>query len=223
MNIYKKRVSLEDRNQLYEVYDYEKNPEDLKALRKVSKATTEQLREWKNKLSDFVYAFPEGKETDGIFVLRKSFYENYELATGFDKESRSTWKYWFAHWCSFQMTAILLKCWKPKYLFHDIEKPILLSLTKDYKKVQRWHREHNRHHTEYALSHRLKDGTPRFDKIDWEAAVIDWECSRHTKRQAQMNARETLDWLISEDHQPWHSYSKVIKSYCEPILKKLGL
>ena len=46
----------------------------------------------------------------------------------FTKEERSGFKYWFAHWCAFQMTALNLKCWRPKYLLHDIEKPWLSLL-----------------------------------------------------------------------------------------------
>ena len=46
----------------------------------------------------------------------------------FTKEERSGFKYWFAHWCAFQMTALNLKCWRPKYLLHDIEKPWLKLL-----------------------------------------------------------------------------------------------
>ena len=66
----------------------------------------------------------------------------------FTKEERSGFKYWFAHWCAFQMTALNLGCWKFKYLFHDIEKPILRLFFK-YKTVQRIHRRNNRHHLEY--------------------------------------------------------------------------
>lgn len=51
----------------------------------------------------------------------------------FTKEERSGFKYWFAHWCAFQMTALNLKCWRPKYLLHDIEKPWLKLLWGDYK------------------------------------------------------------------------------------------
>lgn len=55
----------------------------------------------------------------------------------FTKEERSGFKYWFAHWCAFQMTALNLKCWKFKYLLHDIEKPWLKLIWKNYNKVQR--------------------------------------------------------------------------------------
>ena len=44
----------------------------------------------------------------------------------FDKSQRSKFKYWFAHWCAFNMTALNLGVWKFKYLFHDIEKPWLM-------------------------------------------------------------------------------------------------
>lgn len=88
---------------------------------------------------------------------------------GFDKESRSTFKYWFAHWCAFQMVALNLHVWRPKYLLHDIEKP-WLRLFLPYAEVQIWHREHSNHHLEYLKKHNVED-------IDIMAMIIDCECS----------------------------------------------
>lgn len=101
----------------------------------------------------------------------------------FDKSERSSFPYWFAHWCAFQMTALCLRKWKWRYLWHDWEKPWLMLLWKDYKRVQRWHRKHRRHHIEY----------PNPNKIDWEALVIDWECSRFTKESSPLTAREEFE------------------------------
>lgn len=105
----------------------------------------------------------------------------------FTKQERSSFKYWFAHWCSYQMTALNLKCWKFKYLFHDIEKP-WLKLFLPYAKVQAFHRNHSKHHTQYWINKNLND-----KKVDWQAMVVDWECSRFTKASAQLNARDTLE------------------------------
>lgn len=106
----------------------------------------------------------------------------------FTKEERSGFKYWFAHWCAFQMTALNLKCWKFKYLFHDIEKPWLKLLIGDYSKVQSIRRKRNKHHIQYWIDKQFN-----VKKVDWEAMVIDWECSRFTKLSAQLNARDTLE------------------------------
>ena len=95
----------------------------------------------------------------------------------FTKEERSTFPYWFAHWCAFNLTALNLRIWKFKYLFHDIEKPWLKLFLKDYAKVQKIHRLTNRHHLEYTG----KNG------IDCEALIIDWECSRFTKLNSLKN------------------------------------
>lgn len=105
----------------------------------------------------------------------------------FTKEERSTFKYWFAHWCAFQMTALNLKAWKPKYLLHDIEKPFL-KLFLPYKKVQQLHRKYNRHHLEYWRD---------VNKIDIDAMIIDWECSRFTKISCPLNATET--WVYEKN------------------------
>ena len=126
----------------------------------------------------------------------------------FGKEDKSTFPYWFAHWCAFQLTALNLKIWKFKYLFHDFEKP-WMRLFMPYKKVQKWHRTHNNHHLEYGLIH-------GFDKIDWEALMIDWECSRFSKKQCPLNCREELENKLS--NEKWKPYAKTIRKYLEPIL-----
>ena len=99
----------------------------------------------------------------------------------FGKDERSSFPYWFAHWKAFNMVALQLGHWKFKYLFHDIEKPWLMLLWKDYKRVQKWHRAHNTHHIDTKRSH-----------FDFEAMCIDWECSRYTKIGKEYNAFETL-------------------------------
>ena len=101
---------------------------------------------------------------------------------------KSTFKYWFAHWNAYQMTALNLGCWKMKYLFHDAEKPWLLKFWKDYKRVRNWHRHNNNHHLAY------KD----IDNIDWEALVLDWECSRFTKQDSPRTAREMFNEYVKK-------------------------
>ena len=136
----------------------------------------------------------------------------------FSKEERSTFPYWFAHWCAFNMTALNLRVWKFKYLFHDIEKP-WLRLFWDYEKVQRWHRYHNNHHLEYMYR-----GT-----IDIEAMLIDWECSRFTKEASTLTARQEWKKLVEEwKSMDWHYYRYMLEQHPElktvdEILNKLGL
>ena len=133
------------------------------------------------------------------------FYKNFSM---FTKQDRSSFKYWFAHWCGFQLTALNLGIWKPKYLLHDIEKP-WLKLFWDYKRVQKWHRNHNRHHLEYGLKH-------GWDAIDWEALMIDWECCGLSKQEAQLDARETLEYEIQREK--WKPYANEISSRLEKYL-----
>ena len=126
----------------------------------------------------------------------------------FTKSERSTFTYWFAHWCAFQMTVLNLKVWKFKYLFHDIEKPFL-KLFWDYKKVQKWHRTHNSHHTEYN------------GLWDTYAMVIDWECSRFTKAEAQLNAYDTLKKIMKKSDSK--EYRQKLYENITPVLYDLGL
>lgn len=130
---------------------------------------------------------------------------NYSM---FDENDKSSFPYWFAHWCSFQLCALNLGIWKFKYLFHDCEKP-WLRLIWPYKKVQKWHRTHNSHHLEYGLKH-------GFDKIDWKALMIDWECSQMSKKQCPLNCREEMENKLLEEK--WQPYEKEIRTYLEPLL-----
>jgi hypothetical protein len=130
----------------------------------------------------------------------------------FTKEERSTFPYWFAHWCAFNMTALNLKVWKPKYLLHDIEKPWLKLIWKDYSRVKEWHRVHNKHHWEY------KDPS----KIDWEAMVIDWECGQYTKVDGQETARELYEHRLQSD-KVGELQKVLMRNKMLPILDKLGL
>ena len=107
----------------------------------------------------------------------------------FTKAERSGFKYWFAHWCAFNMTALNLKCWKPRFLLHDIEKPWLKLILRDYKKVQKWHRYHNAHHLEYLVKNVI---TKNKIKADWLGMVIDWECSHFTKIDSPLLAHEVM-------------------------------
>ena len=131
----------------------------------------------------------------------------------FTEDEKSTFPYWFAHWAAFQMTALNLHCWKFKYLFHDAEKP-WLKLFFPYKKVRNIHRTHNAHHIEYQ------------GKWDAEAMIIDWECSRFTKEDAPMTARETYNYFINERYEKGIiddiTRNKLIEQV-SPVLKKLGL
>ncbi len=55
-----------------------------------------------------------------------------------------------------------------------------------YEKVQKFHRLHSRHHLEYP------------GEKDWEAMMIDWECSRYTKQASPRTAKEELEKLLEE-------------------------
>ena len=155
----------------------------------------------------------------------------------FTKEDRSTFPYWFAHWCAFQMTALNCKAWKFKYLFHDMEKPFL-KLFLDYKDVQRFHRRHNKHHPEWLEAQLMQynyyeDGESGIkdvlDRFDFEAAAIDWECSRFTKLAQPLNAYEEC-LRLTEYNNFKTKYPFITmycyKEFCEKMLNtivKLGL
>ena len=126
----------------------------------------------------------------------------------FDKSQRSSFYYWFNHWKAFNMVAIELHVWKLKYLFHDIEKPWLKLILRDYAKVQKWHRLHNAHHLEFQ------------DKKDWEAMVIDWECGRYTKLAAPRTAIEEATYMLEKHEMCYNDYCNFIRTAMKMGLKK---
>ena len=127
----------------------------------------------------------------------------------YPESEKSTFAYWFAHWKAFNLVAMLLGVWEFRFLFHDIEKPFLMWYWKDYQKVRQYHRSHNRHHWAYT-------GNKGYDYL---GMVIDWECSRFSKADAQMTAYET--YLHTFETHPEHTDE--LKNEIFPILKKLNL
>lgn len=134
----------------------------------------------------------------------------------FDKSERSSFTYWFWHWLAFNSVAWKLGVWKPKWLLHDIEKPWLKLIWGDYKRVQKWHKHHNRHHIFYGRLHGL-------NKIDWLAAVIDWECSRYSKNAAQKTAREEIISILSQTDKYTMYEREEVKKNCLPITDYLKI
>lgn len=113
----------------------------------------------------------------------------------FSKKDRSTWPYFWAHWCAFQMVALNLGVWKFKYLFHDWYKPWLRMLGVPYKKIQRFHRLHSNHHLEWWADY--DSSNKCWLDFDWDALIIDWECSQYTKESCTRNARQEMEYVLS--------------------------
>lgn len=110
-------------------------------------------------------------------------------------------KYTLIHWYFYQKVAFQLGVWKIKYLFHDIDKIILLLITFNPKLVSKLHRKISSHHPNNI-----------FNNFDIEAAIIDWECARFTKPDKPLNAEKTLI-----------KYYPQFSDIAMPILKKLKL
>ena len=213
-DIYIKRRKAVD--SLYKVFYYGYDHEPVKEfLEKDCGFKSDQIKsviqELRSTISPQYLVFKfKGKKLE---ILGKSeFLEKYKYFSGFDKSDRSSFSYWFSHWCAFQLCALNLRRWKFKYLFHDFEKP-WMKLFCSYKFIQKWHRYHNKHHLEYGL----KNG---WNKVDWEALIIDWECSRFTKREAQLDAYETMKFELEGK---WKDYKAFISPYFYSKLWELGL
>ena len=99
---------------------------------------------------------------------------------------------------------------------HDIEKPWLKLIWGDYKRVQKWHKFHNKHHIFSGRRYGI-------NKVDWLAAVLDWEASRYSKYAAQLNARDEVAALIANTEKYSEAEREEIRKNCYPILDYLGL
>ena len=115
----------------------------------------------------------------------------------FTKDQRSTFPYWFWHWLAFNDVARELHVWRPHHILHDIEKPFL-RLVFPYKKVQKWHRLHNRHHLEYRYPERRS----------WLDMIIDWEASGRTKYACPRNAIEEARFKLNEGSMSPSDYTQ---------------
>ena len=211
----KKRIPVDERFQ--KVYVYDIGGSTVNILSDLQEYFWTQYIEHKDDYNFMVVKCndEEKKFEFEYYVSEDEVLEKYKTCQMFTKADRSSFKYWFAHWCGFQLTALNLGIWKPKYLLHDIEKPWLKLLWKgDYKRVQKWHRTHNKHHLEYGLKH-------GWNTIDWEALMIDWECCGLSKQEAQLDARETLEYEISRNK--WKPYAKEIKSRLEQYLNRYNM
>jgi len=123
----------------------------------------------------------------------------------FGPNERSSFAYWFAHWAAYNVVALNMHRWHPKYLLHDTEKPWMLMfanlihLKEPYKWVQKWHRKHRRHHVE----------NPR---VNWTEVKIDLIASKLTKYQTD-NSESILPENELED------YCKLYRETYKGILK----
>ena len=212
--ILKKRIPFEERFQ--KVYVYDIGGSTVNILSDLQDYFWEQYIQHRNDYNFMVVKCNDEEKFEfEYYVSEDEVLEKYKTCQMFTKADRSSFKYWFAHWCGFQLTALNLGIWKPKYLLHDIEKPWLKLLWKgDYKRVQIWHRTHNKHHLEYGLEH-------GWDSIDWEALMIDWECCGLSKQEAQLDARETLAYEIQKDK--WKPYAREIESRLEQYLNRYNM
>lgn len=99
-----------------------------------------------------------------------------------------------------------------KYKFHDWDKLILYLLIPFVKSktISNWHRKYSKHHPTFNRNgERIMKPA---NKVKWTEAIIDWECSRLTKVDKQLNAIETL-----------YKYYPEYKDNVIPLLKDLNL
>ena len=108
------------------------------------------------------------------------------------KESYNHVPYTWKHYLAFmKVQKELLGHYK--YKFHDWDKLamfIFLPFLGD-RIINQWHQKHQKHHPTYCTGNDWKRNL-KTSEIDWEQAIIDWECARITKPDKPLDAYDTL-------------------------------
>lgn len=120
-----------------------------------------------------------------------------------------TWKHYLAF---MKVQKQLLGRYKIK--FHDWDKLLMFIFLPflGERRINQFHQKHNRHHPTYFTGRNWEKHYKQSYSVDWEQAIIDWECARFTKPDKPLNAVDTCNRYYSE-------YVEVVN----PYLKKLGL
>lgn len=109
------------------------------------------------------------------------------------KDSYKHIPYTFKHYLAFMKVQKQLLGYY-KYKFHDWDKLftfIFMPYLGD-RRINQMHQLHNAHHPTYTVGvDRIKQlKSPSC--IEFEEAIIDWECARFTKKDKPLNAYQTL-------------------------------
>lgn len=101
-----------------------------------------------------------------------------------------------------------------KYKFHDWDKLFLFIFFPflGERIINQLHQKYNNHHPTFTVGKNRYKQIKSHKQIEWEEAIIDWECARYTKPDKPLNARDTL----------FKYYPEYIE-YAEPYLKNMNL
>lgn len=125
-----------------------------------------------------------------------------KISLAYAKLNKADIKYTNAHRKAFrEVEKQLLGHNTFRSLFHDLDKSLILYRLMKHEDARKIHQYWAKHHERSARTH-----------SDYIQMVIDWECSRFTKPDKQLNARETL-----YKYYP-HKEKEIL-----PILEELGL
>lgn len=100
-----------------------------------------------------------------------------------------------------------------KYKLHDLDKIIIYLFLPFLEKrlINRIHQKYQKHHPVYYTKENKKQYKSP-NTVNWEEAIIDWECARETKPDKPLNAYNTLLRFYPE-----------YVSWVEPLLRKFNL
>ena len=84
---------------------------------------------------------------------------------------------------------------KRKHIFHDWDKLVMYALIPfvGEEKINCWHQRFNKHHPVYwtVKNGKWESHNKPPNEVNWEEAIMDWECAPLTKPDKPLNARDT--------------------------------
>lgn len=132
------------------------------------------------------------EDIKGAFIQIPYTYKHYKAFRKIEKELTGANRHWHHDWD--KLIACVICPWI------------------GIRRIHQWHQKRNSHHPTYTVGKEWKKFEKYPLKIDWEEAIIDWECARFTKPDKPLNAYDTL-----------MKYYKEYEKYAMPTIKKFNL
>lgn len=129
------------------------------------------------------------------------------------KECYAHIPYTWNHYKAFRITEIN-KLGYNKHWHHDWDKLALFIFCPflGERIINQLHQKYQRHHPTYTTGVNWDRHNKRPEIVDWEEAIIDWECARITKPDKPLDAYDTL-YKFYPEYAAW----------ALPVLSKFNL
>ena len=100
-----------------------------------------------------------------------------------------------------------------KYIFHDIDKLFMYILLPflGKRRIGQIHQKYQKHHPIYTIGKGKIKQFKSPSSVNWEEAIIDWECAKISKPDKPLNARDTMEKFYPEYREIVEVYLRKMK------------